>query len=54
MMQNKRYGNDYSNNILDTKKQTKMNSMNNSNFQNKNKASDYITPLKKKFFLYYH
>ena len=54
MMQNKRYGNDYSNNILDTKKQTKMNSMNNSNFQNKNKASDYITPFKKKFFLYYH
>ena len=54
MMQNKRYGNDYSNNILDTKKQMKMNSINNSNFQNKNKASDYITPLKKKFFLYYH
>ena len=54
MMQNKRYGNNYSNNILDTKKQMKMNSINNSNFQNKNKASDYITPLKKKFFLYYH
>jgi len=51
-IQNNRYGNDSSNNKITTKIQKKFNSMTNNNSQNK--ISNYITPLKKKFYYYYH
>ena len=51
-MQNNRYENDLVNNILKSNKQKTKNCKTNNNSQNK--KSDYITPLKKKFFYYYH
>ena len=51
-IQNNRYGNYESNNIIKYKKQKQYNSLTNNNSQNK--ISNYITPLKKKFYYYYH
>ena len=51
-IQNNRYGNDGSNNKKKSKLRKKLNSMTNNNSQNK--ISNYITPLKKKFYYYYH
>jgi len=52
MLQNNRYGIELSNNIKKSIKQKKINCKTNNNSQNK--ISDYITPLKKKYFYYYH
>ena len=51
-MQNNRYGTDISNHDNNLKKQKKINSKLNTSSQNK--ISDFITPLKKKYFYYYH
>ena len=51
-MQNNRYGTDVSNHDNKPKKQKKINSKLNTSSQNK--ISDFITPLKKKYFYYYH
>jgi hypothetical protein len=51
-MQNNRYGTDISNHDNMPKKQKKINSKLNTSSQNK--ISDFITPLKKKYFYYYH
>ena len=50
--QNNRYGNESINDILKSNKQKNIKYKTNNNSQNK--KSDYITPLKKKFFYYYH
>ena len=52
MLQNSKYVNELSNNIKKSTKQRKINCKTNNNSQNK--ISDYITPLKKKYFYYYH
>ena len=52
MLKNNRYGIELSNNIKKSIKQKKINCKTNNNSQNK--ISDYITPLKKKYFYYYH
>ena len=51
-IQNDRYGTEAENNVNKLKKQNKINSKTNNSSQNK--ISDYITPLKKKYFYYYH
>ena len=53
LLQNNRYGIEVSNNLMKTKKQKLINSRINNNSLN-NKVSDFITPLKKKYFYYYH
>ena len=50
--QNNRYGTEISTNANKSKKNKKINSKMNNNSQNK--ISDFITPLKKKYFYYYH
>ena len=49
---NNLYENEYMNNIHNSKKENKKNSSINNN--SVNKITDYITPLKKKYFYYYH
>ena len=51
-MQNNRYGTNISSHDNKHKKQKKINSKLNTSSQNK--VSDFITPLKKKYFYYYH
>ena len=50
--QNNKYGTEISTNANKSKKNKKINSKMNNNSQNK--ISDFITPLKKKYFYYYH
>ena len=54
LIQNNRYGNntEMNNNLIKSKKQKINGSKTNNN--SLNKISDYITPLKKKYFYYYH